>query len=1277
MPSGMRLRESSMLRVPGRYQEDLGPSHADRPLFVHADVPFNTELSRHCAHPSLPLDYAGVGPSEAERARLAAREAARIEEEEWEGSVERTTDGEGSWEVATNGPATEDGSSDSDGEYRSARSGSRRGGTLRQGQALPLRHNRIVELTTSKPPRFAQPALPAMAAAPTGTTTTPAPPTALAGNTTTTPPAALASTTTPTPPTPSEPPSRPAHVANIPRRKPRQNSAALSDGSGDSIGGSTDGTRPNWADLSDGIKYAIICDMTRTAPLSRAVQSLGLDHVETTSLLGLIAEERKKKTEWAELLTQHPHSAESPPAEELAPLCPVNEGITAGDVRRGRAFLKFLGMGGVAARLGFWEGTGADFHEVQIDDGCRDLVDDFHFLAGSEGEGGSAKRLLNLKGGELLLRLDPPANTVNPLRLRPGAPLVRAKKLGLARVPLSDGLHPMNYTIGGKTGRRYSTLDKSDWPDWEALHDAGVIPEGSLAVFTAHSLVPAEITLLTEEELEVINAIHPIGMLGSASAAELGLDYEASDPPFAVLTTAPAWYDAGRAGRWTDPYPNAPRDWYANPSEDDFPIDLFGDNTSTSGTAVGRQRRRADAHAPTDELEYSQTVAEDEFSWGPAFAEDDDHEMASVSTRPPIRRISAPRMPALPRSRLGITGAHQSAAASVEQRGISEGDPIAAALTRLSVKRSSPSQGDPIAAVLDRLAKTQRPVVRQLAPEVAAIIDELTASVPKTQGRVHFEDDLPASFASRPPIPPRSPVPVIELEYPTDGEESRSEGSVDGPQGGRGPRARPADPDDDEYRPISKRPRARVPRARASNTRKRGRPDSPVAQTPKRPRTGRGPGRPRKYPLPNADLLGPPTPSPKRSITVRGLARQSSEQTATPQHPVTEGAQNPSSSLVANDKAEPEDPFLERPSGEPSITASSVPQGPKRPRSRKKSADEEGEGDEQAVKKRGPAKKRQPKLDEKGVPITPKKGRPRRTGPTFSCDGTKRMRSTEGEEMTRAEFDEVFTRDELVYRPGGNFGGGTFEIKATARATRRAKKLGLANATGTNASNNRAAEGQQNAPTAPGTLGQAASQPSITSTEDSDPQPGLSPPIEQSNQQTPIDIARPNAPTQTTPLPPQPAVTGPRTPTSTSAPAGITTPPAPRKPAAPAPRPRAPRPKPLPSASAAAAITATSATAPAAGAGPAIPPPPVPTAGVDPRVAARVAELNAQCVRYNVATRDRFDSDAAFLAHAEPMAELLFPNLGGGGSGSGGGGGGVAYPPAGLGPRFGGFDSFK
>ena len=64
-----------MLRRPGRYQEDDGPITADRPIFVHPDIPFNPNLAKHCAFPSLPLNHPGPGPSQIERDRQSILDA--------------------------------------------------------------------------------------------------------------------------------------------------------------------------------------------------------------------------------------------------------------------------------------------------------------------------------------------------------------------------------------------------------------------------------------------------------------------------------------------------------------------------------------------------------------------------------------------------------------------------------------------------------------------------------------------------------------------------------------------------------------------------------------------------------------------------------------------------------------------------------------------------------------------------------------------------------------------------------------------------------------------------------------------------------------------------------------------------------------------------------------------------------------------------------------------------------------------------------------------------
>ncbi|KAL2263783.1 hypothetical protein VTK26DRAFT_5190 [Humicola hyalothermophila] len=101
---GRQLRHSSMLRRPGRYQEDDGPITADKPLFVHEDVPYNPNLARHCAFPSLPLDYPGRGPAELERERekaMIAVEAAALKERK--NDVSYTDEDEDGQLVSSNG----------------------------------------------------------------------------------------------------------------------------------------------------------------------------------------------------------------------------------------------------------------------------------------------------------------------------------------------------------------------------------------------------------------------------------------------------------------------------------------------------------------------------------------------------------------------------------------------------------------------------------------------------------------------------------------------------------------------------------------------------------------------------------------------------------------------------------------------------------------------------------------------------------------------------------------------------------------------------------------------------------------------------------------------------------------------------------------------------------------------------------------------------------------------------------------------------------------------
>ena len=271
--------------------------------------------------------------------------------------------------------------------------------------------------------------------------------------------------------------------------------------------------------MSDGIKYAIAHEITRGVRLSQAIQHLGLTWEEASSLCRLICDENKNANVYAAAIRLKLGGGKVPTAEVLGGLTPITEGLTRGEVGRGRAFLRSKGLDVVAASLGFWQGTAADFHVIPIDEGCKKFAAvRRQASAGVEADEEAERarrRVLNTSGRELQLLLDPPPHTVNPSRLARGVPPPRAERVGAVQAPPSRGLHPINYAVAGTTGRVYSALDQSDWPGWEALHDAGRVAAPVAAVFTAHSVLPADLSLLDEEELADLHAQQPDGMLGS------------------------------------------------------------------------------------------------------------------------------------------------------------------------------------------------------------------------------------------------------------------------------------------------------------------------------------------------------------------------------------------------------------------------------------------------------------------------------------------------------------------------------------------------------------------------------------------------------------------------------------------------------------------------------------------------------------------------------------------------------------------------------------------
>ncbi|KAK4157318.1 hypothetical protein C8A00DRAFT_29744 [Chaetomidium leptoderma] len=1305
--SGMRLRPSSLRRVPGRYQEDLGPSRADRPTFVHPDVPFNGALVPFCAHPSLPLDYPGVGPSEAERARGAALAAAAAEEAaaEAESSTGDESDSDGSLDDE------EDSGSDAAGSEAGSDYESEEEEEVTIGDAAPRTVGQVGQGVSGQ------------------------------GGSDQAAPAAA--------PTPLELPAlgRPAYVAKIPRRQPGAPAAARGTENSRENAEKTDRSsnvgRPTWADLSDGIKFAIICDLTRTGPLSQAVQFLDLGHGEVMALLELIGEERRKKKAHDAALLEHRGAADIPPSDQLAALSPVNEATTGSDVRRGRAYLKSVGLTSVASELGFWEGTGGDYHDVPVDAGCRDLVADYTSSGGALESSPAKRGLLAMPGGQLGLLLNPPAGTLNPRRLATGAPPVRAEKLGSPRVPvpLSKGLHPNNYVVKGRSGRRYSTLDKSDWPRWEALRDSGIITETDLVVFTANSVVPEWFTLLGPEELA-----------------------EATDQ---------------------SPVPGGV---YLGTFEDDDDLEMFSSNGAAiaSPPSLFSQQRADHGTAATAEGSASaQTTARQPLPQSATIAGNDDQEMEDVSAQ--LYNVHLPAPP----SNLALV--------AEQQDDPSEMDPTTLAIHRyLSQPAPSVVQFDPVL-----LASTREMIARTEAEHGVTIRDPEPSGLSEPSGpRRHartaaivdedefMDDDFLDDDDGEPFFEaghgPRSRVDNNEF-LDDDDDEPIFEAS-------RGPRSRVDNDNDGDWVPTASRPRA--PRATATATRKRARVESsPVDQAPKRPRTipaaprrqsavgddmtptKRGPGRPKRTPL--------PVPAPRRPVVSSSTpVVQPTAQPAIPRSSLADANQNMYSAMAA---APPglADPFAQ---AGPSASPESVQQPQTTSRRRKKSGDEtdedwEGSAAEESAPEPRKRKKREPKLDENGQPIkrprappkldengqpikrvrappkpkldengqpikrvrappkpkldengepikrtraAPKlddngepikkakpepkldengqpirrrrappqlddngepvkltrrprhldeRGRPimTRTGPRgqgYSVTSNTMMRSTAGEEMTRAELETAFKPHERKYHPGGNLGGGRFEILATGvmwtfvwdgqqptQQSPPAQSLaGASQETLGDSMDLDTEPAQTNALTSPADatgLLQPIGQLSITPTR---PPPalqlGLTPPVGGSRQRTLAGFLKPNPPSQPAApaVPAVPAVTAPTptrsaTTTTRAAPRGPARPRAPRAPRAP--RPRAPRRRAAPAAANQQPPAAGTSNAPPPAGSNAPPPAPAPAPAADPRVAARVAELDAQCRRYNVQTRDRFPSDAAFLAYAEPMTGLLFPNGGG------------------------------
>lgn len=536
-PVRRRLRDSSMIRLPGRYQEDMGPTRADRPIFVHPTVPYNASLARHCAFPSLPLDYPGRGPSEMEKERQEAEAAAREKERRAslaaeEAMAEFESAGEDSDGL---GSATEqnreegslgwlasvhaDGDNLDDGTWQPPSRRWHRMLAVAEGSSAHINGGMAVEHEADTQSEATIEEGSEVAREPSGEIVNDQSDQGTDGEVDdemagqeqadrdqTGPEQSEELRSMPTehqnsgtrtgdlPRGPqhdsSDHPSRPARVSVIPRRERAQ----------PSINPLYKAVPPQWPELPRAIRHAILYELSKTMSFVQAARVLRLTAAEVTDVMEQIGIERQKKQVVHAENATHPDPTDLSWLDGLAKredLWPVNDPITSGDIDQGRAYLKYMGLSDLAAKLGYWEGTGGGLVDIDIDhwleDGWRDLPLQFSVTYADEieqvreAEQERARRQPPaMSSGELLVRMDPPPHTINPQRLKLGQPGSHPPSSG----QLPNGLHPENYAVRVQSGKRFSVLDNSPWPERVALEDLGLEVDDDLKAATAQSEVP-------------------------------------------------------------------------------------------------------------------------------------------------------------------------------------------------------------------------------------------------------------------------------------------------------------------------------------------------------------------------------------------------------------------------------------------------------------------------------------------------------------------------------------------------------------------------------------------------------------------------------------------------------------------------------------------------------------------------------------------------------------------------------------------------------------------
>jgi hypothetical protein len=209
------------------------------------------------------------------------------------------------------------------------------------------------------------------------------------------------------------------------------------------------------------MRYIIVYELTLETSFTRTTRILDLTWPETVDVIEMIRKEMIKDREFTDELRKYDHMARDSQDNEynvgwlddfIRTPHPqlVTDDISARDIKIARAYLYFMGLSGVASKLGGYEGSSGLYYPIPLnhycEDGWRCLPP--HFNNGNRDEltvlflKDTAKQQQRaMSNAEFLVRLDAPKGTINPRRLE------KRLKEGNRVAPgqLARGLHPDNY----------------------------------------------------------------------------------------------------------------------------------------------------------------------------------------------------------------------------------------------------------------------------------------------------------------------------------------------------------------------------------------------------------------------------------------------------------------------------------------------------------------------------------------------------------------------------------------------------------------------------------------------------------------------------------------------------------------------------------------------------------------------------------------------------------------------------------------------------------------